>query len=139
VAIQRLPIDQAAVQLGCSISTLRPRIKNGEVRAVRDRHAGGFTYLVEVEADQPEFVHPALAEVDQLRRERDDANARADRLLSLLEQTQARADLLTHQLVQLTSPRHETPAHSPPSDYAAAEPADQATRLNWWKRLWARP
>jgi hypothetical protein len=143
VTLQRLPLDQAAIALGCSLSTIRRRIRTGTLQTERERHAGGYRLLVLVD-QQPSIVPANQAELEQLRYELGQERTRANTLLRLLEREQERSNLLTHQLVQLTSPRHETVGQNGANGSVMTGSGEQPTstepaRRSWWRLLFRGP
>jgi hypothetical protein len=134
MATLRLSLDDAATRLGCSVATLRRRIRAGTVQAERKRHAGGFTYEVLID-EEPETLPANAAEIEVLRRERDQAVARLDMVLSLLQREQQHSHELAQQLVQLSSPKHESPDHSASNEQPEGRPVDSLPKHRWWHRI----
>jgi len=97
-----LPLPEAAAALGCSVDTVRRRIKRGVVRA----RTSGTKYLVHVDSTRAktapmplvvvEDVHPSVRELMAYIRERD--HVRDEELVQLRqENARLRADLLVAQ------------------------------------------
>ncbi len=105
MASQQFTLEEAAERLGCSVATVRRRIKAGSLQAERIRHAGGFTYLVHLDA-APEPVAVGSSALEALRREHDDALRRLDIVLSLLQAEQQRSHELTLQVIHRRPMQH---------------------------------
>jgi hypothetical protein len=117
----KLPLEAAALRLGCSKTTPRRRIKAGDILTERERAAGGFRLLVLVDEPDP-VVSQQDAENERLTRELAVANARMDTLLAMLQDERERATLLLQKVIQLDSPSFNTANQSG----ANAAPMDMA-------------
>jgi len=144
VTTERLTLNQAAVHLGCSRSTVRRRIARGELSTERGRHAGGWqTFVLLPAAPQP--VAAGTAELEALRAELAEARGQAAALvaqlgtaLGLLKAEQQAHHELAHQLAQLRRPGFAQAAGGGSNEQPVSSPREQARPRRWWWRVrWA--
>ena len=145
-----LTLADAAPQLGCSVDTLRRRVKRGEIEARQVRMRHGPTWQVRLESlpkvdDVPRAVADGTPTVDprvgSVPRHNADGVATVElvRLVGRLQEEnrqlagqvgflQAQTQQLQDQVKLLQAP----PADQVKESGAEPEPA----RRRWWRRLW---
>jgi hypothetical protein len=132
-----LPLAEAAQRLGCSVDTMRRRLKRGELQGRQVPMQGGhrwevFVPLAAAEPTQPR-QSPPIAGTEAPRQPRQDLQALVDLVRDLTARNeqlagqaahwQTRAQLAEDRLKLLEAPRENstpTPTGSPP----------------WWERWW---
>ncbi len=149
----RLSIDEAAIALGLSVSSVRRRVKAGSLQVERETTPAGFRYVV-VLPDEPPSQPPSqapstddaprsqtpsqepstLSQSDQvaaLTAERDWLRQRVEELTTLLNREQEAVLRLTTQAPsQRLLNQVVTPTQAP-----SQPPSQTPTRRSWWRRL----
>ncbi len=118
--MERLAIEDAAVRLGVSVSTIRRRIRDGVLTAEREQTPQGFKYwvLIPGETAPPAAEVPAVSELALVREERDWLRARVEELTTLLNREQ-------EVNLRLSTALSQRPVISPPANTPAPSQADQ--------------
>ncbi|MBI2868184.1 MAG: helix-turn-helix domain-containing protein [Chloroflexi bacterium] len=126
-------IEEAARLLGCSVNTVRRRVKRGDLRAEREETPQGYTYKVVLPADL------AAAKGEEEASHDSEALAEMTRLMEVMQQQLQEKDRQIHELhVLLQQAQNQAQqAQIQARQVLAALPAP---RHAWWQRLfpWTR-